>query len=167
MPPPAPPSAIVKDCLACRILAGHVAVPGGTIAANDWWLADHCLGAHGLGAIVVKTRVHRPHLSTLTPEEATALGPFLQTLTQAMEAALGAERVYINTWMDQPPYHVHFILQPRCGDKEELGLQGLELQVLRSLQPKPDAEAAAAIAHKLRAHLRATQPELCGADLCE
>jgi diadenosine tetraphosphate (Ap4A) HIT family hydrolase len=151
--PSTAPSAIVKDCLACHILAGHVSVPGGTIAENDWWLADHCLGTHGLGAIVVKTRVHRPHLSTLTPEEAAALGPFLQTLTRAMEAALGAERIYINTWMDQPPHHVHFILQPRYGGKAELGLQGLELQVYRSLQPKPDPQAAAAIAQKIRDHL--------------
>jgi hypothetical protein len=55
--------------------------------------------------------------------------------------------------MDQPPHHVHFILQPRYGGKAELGLQGLELQVYRSLQPKPDPQAAAAIAQKIRDHL--------------
>lgn len=152
--PPAP-IAIVKDCLACRIAAGQVQVPGGTIAANAWWLADHCLGNHGLGAVVVKTRAHRPHIGTLSPQEATSLGPFLQQLTQAMEQALGAERIYINSWMDQAPYHVHFILQPRYGGKAELGLQGLELQVYRSLQGVPKPEDIAAIADKIRHHLPA------------
>jgi diadenosine tetraphosphate (Ap4A) HIT family hydrolase len=107
--PSTAPSAIVKDCLACHILAGHVSVPGGTIAENDWWLADHCLGTHGLGAIVVKTRVHRPHLSTLTPEEAAALGPFLQTLTRAMEAGPGG-RTYLHQHLDgsaPPPRPFH------------------------------------------------------------
>jgi diadenosine tetraphosphate (Ap4A) HIT family hydrolase len=147
-----PQPAAVKDCVACRIHAGVVSVPGGTIAANPWWLADHCLGAHGLGAVVVKTRAHRPHFSTLTPAEATSLGPFLQDLTQAMESALGAARIYINSWMDQPPHHVHFILQPRYDGKDELGLQGLELQVYRSLQSAPAAADMAAIAAQIRSH---------------
>ncbi len=147
------PVAPVTHCLACRIAAGEVMVPGGIIAENPWWVADHCLGNHGLGAVVVKTRVHRPHIGTLSSAEATSLGPFLQRLTQAMEQALGAERVYINSWMDQPPHHVHFILQPRYGGKAELGLQGLELQVYRSLQGVPKPEEMAAIAAKIRHHL--------------
>ncbi|WP_008311255.1 HIT family protein [Leptolyngbya sp. PCC 6406] len=143
------------DCLACQILAGQVQVPGGMIAENAWWVADHCLGAHGLGAIVVKSRTHRDNLWDLTPKEAATLGPFLQRLTQAMVAALGAERIYINSWVDQPPYHVHFLLQPRYSGKVELGLQGLELQVYRSLQPKPKWDEAAAIAIQIRNHLSA------------
>lgn len=143
------------DCLACRILAGEIQPPGGTIAENDWWLADHCLGAHGLGAIVVKTRAHRENLWDLTPNEAASLGPFLQQMTQAMQTALGAERIYINSWVDNPPYHIHFVLQPRYPGKAELGLRGLELQIYRALQEKPKAETATAIAHKIRDQLQA------------
>jgi len=138
------------DCLACQIVQGEVVVPGGTIAENTWWIADHCVGQHGLGAIVVKTRTHRENLWNLTPNEAASLGPFLQQVIYAMQTALGAERVYISSWVDQPPYHVHFVLQPRYPGKDELGLQGLELQIYRALQPKPEKDKAAAIADKVR-----------------
>lgn len=143
------------DCLACQILTGQMAVPGGTIAETPDWIADHCIGKHGLGAIVVKSRAHRENFWDLTPQEAATLGGFLKKITQAMQVALGAERIYINSWVDQPPYHVHFVLQPRYldQDKAELGLQGLELQVYRSLQPKPKANEAGAIADKIRACL--------------
>jgi diadenosine tetraphosphate (Ap4A) HIT family hydrolase len=142
------------ECLACQILAGEVTVPGGIIAENEWWIADHCLGPYGLGAIVIKTKAHRSNLWELTPEESTSLGPFMQDISEAVAKALEAERVYVSLWVDQPPYHVHFVLQPRYPGKRELGLKGLELQVFRGLsQPPTEAEMAAA-AHRIRAYLQ-------------
>ncbi len=138
-------------CLACQILAGKVTVPGGAIAENSWWVADHCLGNHGLGAVVVKTRSHRENLWDLTPNEAASLGPFLQQITHAMQTALQAERIYISSWVDQPPYHIHFVLQPRYSGKAELGLRGLELQIFRSLQTKPKDDDIADVASRIRA----------------
>ncbi|NER82904.1 MAG: diadenosine tetraphosphate hydrolase [Leptolyngbya sp. SIO1D8] len=138
------------DCLACQIIAGEVSVPGGIIAENAWWVADHCLGKHGLGAVVVKTRAHRENCWDLTSNEAASLGPFLRQMTYAMQVALGAERIYINSWVDQPPYHMHFVLQPRYAGKAELGLQGLELQIYRALQEKPKEEDIVAIASRIR-----------------
>lgn len=140
----------VPGCLACQIIQGQTAVPGGSIAENAWWVADHCLGNHGLGAVVVKTRAHRENLWDLTPNEAASLGPFLQQMTFAMQTALNAERIYINSWVDQPPYHIHFVLQPRFSGKTELGLQGLELQIFRSLQNRPKDDDIVEIANKIR-----------------
>ncbi|MEM6713481.1 MAG: diadenosine tetraphosphate hydrolase [Cyanobacteria bacterium P01_D01_bin.6] len=140
----------MPDCLACQIVRGERTTPGGIIAENAWWLADHCIGNHGAGAIVVKTRAHRENFWELSPNEAASLGPFLQQMTQAMQIALGAERIYINSWVDQPPYHVHFVLQPRFAGNAELGLQGLELQIFRSLQTQPDQQTMADIADKVR-----------------
>ncbi len=138
------------DCLACQIVSGARTVPGGIIAENAWWLADHCIGNHGAGAIVIKTRAHRENFWELSPNEAASLGPFLQQMTQAMQMALGAERIYINSWVDQPPYHIHFVLQPRFSGNAELGLQGLELQIFRSLQSQPDTQTVIDIADKVR-----------------
>lgn len=138
------------DCLACQIVAGEVTVPGGIIAANSWWVADHCLGKHGLAAVVVKTRAHRENLWDLTPNEAASLGPFLQQITYAMQTALKAERIYINSWVDQPPYHIHFVLQPRYAGKAELGLQGLELQIYRALQTQPTHAEMTEVATQIR-----------------
>jgi diadenosine tetraphosphate (Ap4A) HIT family hydrolase len=140
----------VSGCLACQIIEGQTSAPGGVIAENAWWLADHCLGNHGLGAVVVKTRAHRENLWELTANEAASLGPFLQQMTYAMQTALHAERIYINSWVDQPPYHMHFVLQPRFAGKTELGLQGLELQIFRSLQTQPKEDEIATVADKIR-----------------
>ncbi|MBD1914496.1 MULTISPECIES: diadenosine tetraphosphate hydrolase [Cyanophyceae] len=132
------------DCLACQILAGAQAVPGGTIAENPWWVADHCVGPYGLGSVVIKTRTHRENLWDLSMAESASMGPFLQQMSEAIALAMEAERVYVSLWVDQPPYHVHFVLQPRYPDHynpQELGLKGLELQVFRTLgQPPKEAE---------------------------
>lgn len=145
-----------RDCLACQIVRGEVSVPGGIIAENAWWIADHCVGTHGLGAIVVKTRAHRENLWDLTANEAASMGPFLQQMTYAMRTALAAERIYISSWVDKPPYHIHFVLQPRFSGKAELGLQGLELQIYRSLQSKPKDADIIEVADKIRQVYRQT-----------
>lgn len=94
----------------------------------------------------------------LTPAETAALGPFLQRISAAIATALGAERVYLGLWVDQPPYHVHFVLQPRYPGKTELGLKGLELQVYRSLNKPPSSAEMAAAAAALKQYLEQVQP---------
>ena len=139
------------DCLACQILAGTRSVPGGTIAENPWWVADHCVGPYGLGSVVIKTRAHRENLWDLSMAETAALGPFMQQMSKAIAEAMQAERVYVSLWVDQPPYHVHFVLQPRYPDHaQELGLKGLELQVFRTLGSPPTDLAMAEAADRIR-----------------
>lgn len=141
------------DCLACQILAGAQPVPGGTIAENPWWVADHCVGPYGLGSVVVKTRTHRENLWDLSVAESASMGPFLQQMSEAIALAMAAERVYVGLWVDQPPYHVHFVLQPRYPDghhPEELGLKGLELQVFRTLGKPPSQAEMAEAADRIR-----------------
>ncbi|WP_017298720.1 HIT family protein [Nodosilinea nodulosa] len=149
-----PLSQLHPDCLACQILAGTQAVSGGTIAENAWWVADHCVGPYGLGSVVIKTRTHRENLWELSMAESASLGPFLQQMSEAIALAMEAERVYISLWVDQPPYHVHFVLQPRYPDghnPQELGLKGLELQVFRTLGKPPTEAAMAEAAARIRA----------------
>lgn len=141
------------DCLACQMLAGAEPVPGGIIAENPWWVADHCVGPYGLGSVVIKTRTHRENLWDLSMAESASLGPFLQQMSEAIALAMAAERVYVSLWVDQPPYHVHFVLQPRYPDHhnpQELGLKGLELQVFRTLGQPPKAAEMAEAADRIR-----------------
>lgn len=142
------------ECLACQTLKGQVNVPGGTIAENDHWTADHCLGPYGLGSVVVKSKVHRENLWQLTAAETASLGPFMAELSEAIAKALAAERVYVSLWVDQLPYHVHFVLQPRYPGKQELGLKGLELQVFRSLSPPSREAEMADAARRIRTFLQ-------------
>jgi diadenosine tetraphosphate (Ap4A) HIT family hydrolase len=145
--------ALHPDCLACQMMAGTHPVPGGTIAENPWWVADHCVGPYGLGSVVLKTRTHRENLWDLSVAESASLGPFLQQLSEAIALAMAAERVYVSLWVDQPPYHVHFVLQPRYPDHhhpQELGLKGLELQVFRTLGKPPLAPEMVEAAERIR-----------------
>jgi diadenosine tetraphosphate (Ap4A) HIT family hydrolase len=143
------------DCLACQTLTGAIAVPGGVIWSTDHWVADHCLGALGLGAIVLKTRRHCENLWDLTSAESAELGHMLKMLSGAMVQALGADRVYVSLWVDQRPYHVHFVLQPRYPEPAEAGLKGWKLQVARLSQASPDDEQMAIAAEKVRNSLQA------------
>lgn len=142
-------------CLACQTLTGAVAVPGGVIWATDHWVADHCLGALGVGAIVLKTRRHRENLWELSSEESTELGDALKLLSGALVQALGAERVYVSLWVDLLPYHVHFVLQPRYPEPAEAGLKGWKLQAARLSQGSPDPKQMAIAAQKVRDYLQA------------
>ncbi|HEY9640964.1 MAG TPA: hypothetical protein V6C57_10805 [Coleofasciculaceae cyanobacterium] len=142
-------------CLACQTLTEAIAVPGGLIFETEHWAADHCLGAFGVGSIVVKTKAHRQNLWDLTPEEANSLGNVLKILSGAMVQGLGAERVYVSLWVDQLPYHVHFVLQPRYPEPQENGWKGWRLQQARLQQGSPTAEQMAAAAEKVRKALPA------------
>lgn len=85
----------------------------------------------------------------------------MQQMSTAIAQALGAERVYVSLWVDQPPYHVHFVLQPRYAhNPQELGLKGLELQVFRTLSSPPSEADMAAAADRIRAYWQRTYAPL-------
>jgi diadenosine tetraphosphate (Ap4A) HIT family hydrolase len=142
-------------CFACQTIAKTTTAPGGIVFENEYWLADHCIGAFGVGSIVLKTKAHRENVWELTPEESQSLGDALKTVSGAIVQALGAERVYVSLWVDQRPYHVHFVLQPRYpGNSEAWGLKGLKLQLVRWLRGKPDLADAKTAAEKVREFLK-------------
>jgi diadenosine tetraphosphate (Ap4A) HIT family hydrolase len=140
----------VIDCLACDINAGRRPVPGGVIAETPSWRASHCLGPFGVGAVVVATKEHREALWELTDSESRELCPFLQNVSRAIVDGLGAARVYLCMWVDEPPHHVHFVVYPRWPDEE---LRALDLQIARRAAGSPPDEQAAAAAKTLREFL--------------
>jgi diadenosine tetraphosphate (Ap4A) HIT family hydrolase len=131
-------------------------VPGGVVCEDEHWLADHCLGPFGVGALVLKTKAHRASLPDLTAAEAQALGPALRILTLAMVRGLPCERVYVSAWVDQPPLHVHFVLEPRYA--QEAGTDPWELQARRRADGPPPADPAAKAAQRVRRALDTASP---------
>ncbi len=122
---------------------------------NECWLADHCLGPFGVGALALKTKVHRGSLPELSEHEATTLGAAIRALSHAMVHGLPCETVYVSAWVDRPPLHVHFVLEPQYGD--EAGLGSWELQARRrKAGPPPPGEAAAA-ADRIRTSLSSAE----------
>jgi diadenosine tetraphosphate (Ap4A) HIT family hydrolase len=140
----------VIGCLACDLLEGRQNVPGGHVLENDHWVAEHCVGAFGVGAFVVKTRAHRDSLWAMTEEEAAALGPFMQRVSAAIVEGMGAERVYVTMWVDAPPHHLHLVLWPRYPGEE----RGSELESRRSMEGIPSDDAMADAARRVKECLR-------------
>ncbi|MQA74961.1 MAG: diadenosine tetraphosphate hydrolase [Solirubrobacterales bacterium] len=138
----------MSRCTACATLSGETEVPGGVVWEDESWVADHCLGPFGVGALVLKARAHRESLPELTDAEARALGPALRTVSAAMVAGLPCERVYVSAWVDQPPLHVHLVIEPRYA--EEAGIGAWELQARRRAGEPPAADDAAAAAERVR-----------------
>ena len=137
-------------CLACDLLEGRGSVPGGHVLESEHWVAEHCVGAFGVGAFVVKTRAHRDSLWTMTDAEAAALGPFMQRVSAAIVEGMGAERVYVTMWVDAPPHHLHLVLWPRYPGEE----RGSELESRRTMAGIPTDEEMADAARRVKEYLR-------------
>jgi diadenosine tetraphosphate (Ap4A) HIT family hydrolase len=97
-------------------VGGQLSAPGGIILDDGLWFVSHHTGPFtDPGELIVKTRRHCESLAELTPAEAKALGPILQTAVQALERAVVAERIYAVSFNEQLR-HVHFLLLPRTSD---------------------------------------------------
>jgi diadenosine tetraphosphate (Ap4A) HIT family hydrolase len=140
-------------CLACATLNGRVEVPGGVVWEDAYWVADHCLGPFPPGSLVLKTRRHCESLPELSDAEAAALGPAIRTLSSAMMRGLPCERAYIGAWVDAPPLHVHFVLEPRFAEEE--GADAWELQAARRRGAPAGHAQAADAAVRIRGSLEA------------
>jgi diadenosine tetraphosphate (Ap4A) HIT family hydrolase len=141
----------MKGCVACELLAAPEKVPGGRVLEEEHWVAEHCIGAFGVGAFVAKTREHRDSLWSMTDAEAASLGPFLQCLSSAIVGGLGAERVYVTMWVDAPPHHLHLVLWPRYPGEQ----RAFELQARRLEEGRPDDDAMTEAARRVKEHLAA------------
>jgi histidine triad (HIT) family protein len=110
----------MKPCFTCEVNAGRIGTPGGTIYADDLWIADHGIPALVRGYVVLKPKRHVRDLADLAIEEATSLGLAAQRVTAAIRSALRPERIYVCAFVEAVP-HLHFHLLPRYADMPPLG----------------------------------------------
>ena len=89
-------------------------MPGGRVFQTAHWVVEHCIGALGVGTLIVKPFRHTLHVSDLTPQESAELGPLLQRTTRLIQALAAADQVYVCLWSHAgwEPGHIHFVLQP-------------------------------------------------------
>ena len=115
----------MNACLACDLLAGRAARPGGLIARVGGWAVEHCVGPLGVGTLVVKPVRHVLGVDELTDGEACELGPLLRETSRVVRELTGALQVYNCLWSHGPdaePVHIHYVVQPvtaaqaRAGD---------------------------------------------------
>lgn len=110
----------VEECFTCEVNAGREPAPGGTIYADERWIADHGVSRLVAGYVVLKPKRHVHELADLEPDETASLGPALRTLLAAMRAALRSERIYVCSFAETV-HHLHFHLIPRYADMPALG----------------------------------------------
>jgi diadenosine tetraphosphate (Ap4A) HIT family hydrolase len=113
------------ECLACDVIDGRVAAPGGVIYEDDAWHLDHSVSPCPLrGWLILKSKRHVEHVADLTQSEAESMGPLVRMASSAVMRALGAERVYALS-MGEFVRHVHIYVLPRYPDMPTDGLQVL------------------------------------------
>jgi diadenosine tetraphosphate (Ap4A) HIT family hydrolase len=119
--------------------------PGGVIHDDPLWVLEHALGPVPLAAwLILKPKRHVEHIAELTPAEANRMGPLIAQISQVMQTALGAERVYLCSF-GEVVTHVHLYLLPRYRGMPTNGGQVLRLMFSgRSPWACDDQEAAEA-----------------------
>lgn len=104
------------SCLGCDVAAGRVQPPGGVIREDTHWFLAHSVSPVLLrGWLVLVPKRHVEDVGALTAEEALQLGPVVRAASAALQAALGAERIYVCSLGGPPHVHVHFHLIPRLA----------------------------------------------------
>jgi ATP adenylyltransferase len=112
---------LVPGCMSCDILAGKRTSPGGVIYEDEYWHVDSVIGpVFWRGFLIVKLKRHCEHLAELTPDEASALGPIIQTACSALTELLDPAKVYVCSFGDGVK-HIHFWVLP-CPREMRPGL---------------------------------------------
>jgi diadenosine tetraphosphate (Ap4A) HIT family hydrolase len=102
------------DCIACLLTSGRLPPPGGRIHRTTYWIVEHCVGALGVGALIVKPERHVLHVADLIDGEAAELGPLLRDAARVTTALTSPEQVYVSLWSHAggEPGHIHYVVQP-------------------------------------------------------
>jgi diadenosine tetraphosphate (Ap4A) HIT family hydrolase len=108
------------ECIGCDVNAGRTAPPGGVIASDGVWQADHEITPLVRGYVIVKPLRHVHELADINEDEADRMGRFLARLHSAMRSALATERIYVCSFAETV-HHLHFHLIPRYADMPGLG----------------------------------------------
>ena len=141
-----------ESCLACDLIRGARALPGGLLA-REGGFALHVLADPSplRGWLVLTSERHARAWYDLTPSESAALGPLAARVMAAQRAALGAEHVYAFAIGDVLK-HFHLHLVPRYADTPER-LRGRRCfeGAPSDMLPEPElVQAARAVALALR-----------------
>jgi diadenosine tetraphosphate (Ap4A) HIT family hydrolase len=108
---------LIPGCVSCEIVAGKRVEPGGVIYENEYWHVGTMGGLPVVwrGFLCIKLKRHCEQLADLTPEEALALGPVIQSTCLALEEVLKPAKVYVCSF-GEGVRHIHWWVLPRPPD---------------------------------------------------
>lgn len=91
------------------------------IRLNDFWTINEFQGALLRPRYVIQSRNHKESISELDSEELTALSEALVNSIKVLESRPGVVRVYIESYNETAPGHLHIHLTPRFEEEENIG----------------------------------------------
>jgi diadenosine tetraphosphate (Ap4A) HIT family hydrolase len=100
------------SCAICKFATGAA---GTVLYEDDHWAVGVLDGIEAPGWTVVALRRHAFGITGASVAEAETMGPLLRRVTEAIESATGAERVYIAAYGENHA-HWHLLLIPRGAD---------------------------------------------------
>jgi diadenosine tetraphosphate (Ap4A) HIT family hydrolase len=145
-------------CLACDLAAGRVDLPGGVIEQTEHWLVEHCVGALGVGTLIVKPKRHVVHVWELNDEETRDLGPLLRRTAAVVAELTSPDQIYVCLWSHAGgvPGHIHFVVQPVTREQRERYGGGARVQVaMFDAKVTPPRDAVEAFSDQARASFAA------------
>ncbi len=140
-----------SPCIACDVLAGGRAVPGGVLRRERGFAVHAVADASPIaGWLVLTSERHARGWYDLDEDELAALGPLAARVMAAQRAELGAEHVYAFAIGDAVR-HFHLHLVPRyAGTPDRLrGRRCFEGAPADMLPERELARAAEAVARAL------------------
>lgn len=135
----------MTDCELCAREASDEEPPGGWVLRTDLWSACVAPGFEVPGWLFLELRRHAEGPMAMDDAEAGELGPLVARLTAGIQAATGAEKVYVVAYGELFP-HFHVLLVPRMpfAPDDERG-PVLFLKRAELLDPAAAAETAARV----------------------
>ena len=112
----------MATCELCHQESSEQEPPGGWVVRTDLWSAGVGPGFEVPGWLFLQLRRHAEGPMGMDDAEAAELGPLVSRLTAGIQAATGAERVYMVAFGELFP-HFHVLLAPRMpfAPADELG----------------------------------------------
>jgi diadenosine tetraphosphate (Ap4A) HIT family hydrolase len=113
-----------KQCLICAKYdgrpvppwAGWANPPGGHVIDDEHWRVGHGPTPYWpAGTLIIESRRHFVDYADLNAQEAAAIGPLIQRLTDPLKEATGAPRIHVFSCMEGTE-HFHVWLVPRRGE---------------------------------------------------
>lgn len=135
----------MEQCFACELTKGKLHLPGGRVYSTEHWVVEHCAGPLGVGTLVVKPFRHCLHFWELNREELRELSPLMGKVSEAIQAILNPDQVYVCLWSHASweAVHIHFVLQPVWNSLKEIyPAQGpfLQAEMLKKNIKPPEEE---------------------------
>jgi diadenosine tetraphosphate (Ap4A) HIT family hydrolase len=102
----------MNECELCARESSDQEPPGGWVLRTEHWSACIAPGFEVPGWLFLELRRHAEGPMGMDDAEAAELGPLLSRLTAGIQAATGAEKVYLLALGEMFP-HFHVLLMPR------------------------------------------------------